>query len=107
MDMWELYLLQIQHLSLQIYVQAVGTIENPVWFSFIPCETIASITIIPSNCQPGVNNFMGLQVAMYSECMEGESVACFDDGSDQDINLSFDSFIPGNIYYLIVDGYGG
>ena len=84
-----------------------GTIENPVWFSFIPCETTASITIIPSNCQPGVNNFMGLQVAMYSECMEGESVACFDDGSDQDINLSFDSFIPGNIYYLIVDGYGG
>lgn len=84
-----------------------GTIENPVWFSFIPCETSASITIIPSNCQPGVNDFLGIQVAIYSDCMEGESVTCFDDGSDQDINLSFDSFIPGNIYYLIVDGYGG
>ncbi len=90
----------------------LGTPNNLSWFAFIAGDTLVDLTITPFNCVEGDNNLLGIQAGIYSSCsFEAEDVVvCFHDcidHADAPVNLTSDEFIPGEIYYLFVDGCGG
>jgi len=96
-----------------------GTPNNLSWFAFIAGDVEIDITITPSNCQPGsvfsgnpADNLIGIQTGIYSSCSfeEEDVVTCFWDCApigQSPVTLSSDQFIPGEIYYMFVDGCGG
>lgn len=86
---------------------AGGSIENPVWFSFIPSETTVEINITPSSCTVGAGGFEGIQASIFSNCDYTNSVVCFTTGSSSTVNMISSDFIPCEVYYLVIDGYGG
>jgi hypothetical protein len=81
-----------------------GTIENVQWLGFIAGAPQAKFIITPSNCINGD----GLQVALYSDCME-PPLACDKGelgGGALSVAIDVDMLVGGN-YYLLVDGYAG
>ncbi|MCB0516036.1 MAG: T9SS type A sorting domain-containing protein [Chitinophagales bacterium] len=97
--------------SQEAWCTDANTIDNSVWFTFTAPET-GKIEI--STCD--LADF-DTQIAVYSvgECGNFGSyalVAANDDGpetcsTDYDSFLSLENLTPGQIYYLLVDGYGG
>lgn len=96
-----------------------GTPNNLSWFAFIAGDTLIDITITPTNCVTGSvfsgnpgDNLIGIQSGIYSSCgfSEDDIVTCFWDcysAQGDPVNLTSNEFIPGEIYYLFVDGCGG
>lgn len=82
-----------------------GTPENIVWYSFIPCSSTATINIIPFNCPD--NN--GIQSGVYqsTSIFSGTSRLICEPSSLTTITLTSDQYIPGNVYYLMLDGFEG
>jgi len=92
------------------YTASSGTtfcsgIQNDLWFPFLPDSTgKVKITISPSNCTNGD----GVQVAVYKSCTE-DPIACNggnQGGGDTPLVLNA-NVVPGQIHFLMVDGYGG
>lgn len=79
-------------------------IQNDQWIGFVASTTSFTITITPSNCVQG----QGLQAALYPagcnavplECNPG----CTTCGNTP-ITFSASGIIPGNVYYVVIDGY--
>jgi hypothetical protein len=81
-----------------------GTIENEQWLGFVAGDTIATFTLIPSNCAIGD----GVQFALYGDC-SGTPVACnggFSGGGFTPVSATA-LLAPGAVYYLMIDGYAG
>jgi len=93
-----------------------GEVDNIVWFSFIPNSSDVEILIEFSNCHDGVVG-PGLQTGIYGECGFSNDpndpvvpkLACYTAFSYETISLIPDpaEIIPGEVYYLFLDGYGG
>lgn len=81
-----------------------SNIQNDQWIGFVASSNFVTITIDPSNCAQG----QGLQAALYPvgcdafplECNPG----CATCGETNTV-FSTTSLIPGNVYYLVIDGY--
>lgn len=96
-----------------------GTPNNLSWFAFVAGDTLIDITITPTNCVTGSvfsgnpsDNLIGIQSGIYSSCgfTEEDIVTCFWDcysAQGDPVNLTSNEFIPGEVYYLFVDGCGG
>ncbi len=96
-----------------------GTPNNLSWFAFVAGDTLIDITITPTNCVTGSvfsgnpgDNLIGIQSGIYSSCgfTEEDIVTCFWDcysAQGDPVNLTSTEFIPGEVYYLFVDGCGG
>ncbi len=84
-----------------------GTIENPVWYEFIACESTVTLEICPGTCSIEGTLGTGIQASIASGCSNDTYVVCDVDPNDMCFELSASSFIPGETYYLIVDGYSG
>ena len=84
-----------------------GSIENALWFSFVALDETVELLVTPANCTEGTSMFIGMQAAIYTECENNATIACQDSGTTDPITLTENSFIPGNTYYLLLDGYGG
>jgi gliding motility-associated-like protein len=91
-----------------------GTAENTQWFSFIADDTILQINITYDNCTFDISG-PGISAGLYMDCNlnmqlgDDLQIACNTvQGANGSIDLEPDStvvIIPGNIYYLYVDGY--
>ena len=82
-----------------------GDIDNIQWFSFIPCEASVELNIIPSSCTAVVSGLFGLQTGVYEDCTFANPIFCYAEPGTASINMELDDLVPGNIYYLFVDGY--
>lgn len=81
------------------------SIHNDQWFGFVAGSTDISIDILQSNCQVGD----GLQAAFFDACSE-DAITCNPgcaNCGNQPMNLTYSGFVPGQTYYLMIDGYIG
>ncbi|TNE51118.1 MAG: hypothetical protein EP344_16640 [Bacteroidetes bacterium] len=79
------------------------TIHNDQWFAFVAGTEFISIDILTSNCQTGD----GLQAAFFDDCNE-DAITCnpgVGGGGGMPLNLSYGGFVPGQTYWLMIDGY--
>lgn len=98
----------------------VGTsCDNNIWFSFLANGPTLDITIIPSNCDQGTSpgfpfGIQG-QVFQISDCSTPSGFTgvsnCFSiGGTDPNLDpftLNCAGLIPGGIYTVMLDGWGG
>lgn len=84
-----------------------GDVDNIQWFSFIACDTNVEFVISPSNCQAVLSTQSGLQAGVYEDCGFDTAIFCYSDSGESDITVALSDMIPGNIYYLFIDGYAG
>ena len=81
------------------------SIHNDQWFGFVAGTESIVIDIITSNCQNGD----GLQAAFFDNCSE-DALVCnggSGGGAGQPLLLEYYNFIPGQTYYLMIDGWTG
>ncbi|MEZ4981676.1 MAG: hypothetical protein R2769_08845 [Saprospiraceae bacterium] len=78
-----------------------GDIENNFWISIIPTETTVVIDIFSYNCA----SIYGIQYILYNQQLEPVST-CFSN-FDLPSPLNAVNLIPGELYYLMVDGLYG
>ncbi len=84
-----------------------GVIENNQWIRFVACETTAEIELIVNSCQ-GTLTGSGLQAEIFAtdDCFNFVSVSnCLSSPVAQNGTLNASGLTPGNIYYLMVDGW--
>ncbi len=83
-----------------------GSIENSSWISFIAGATDATLYVWTSNCA----NNDGIQMEIYDspDCVNYSSVSeCISPGVVQDFSITATGLVVGQIYYLMIDGFGG
>ncbi len=93
-----------------------GTVENPIWFSFIPCTDDIIINITPAGC----DNLEGIQAGVYESNnitpsnIENKLGIICETGVNSTFSLSYmnkkntlNDIEPGEIYYLMIDGFNG
>jgi len=82
-----------------------GTLENEQWLGFIAGASSITISATPSNCALG----NGIQVALYQGCDATAPVGCdmgFAGGEFYSPTINV-TLTPGEVYYLMVDGWAG
>ncbi len=87
-----------------------GSIENNSWVSFIADETSASFRITSSNCIFPIASGIQAQIFSAVNCSQFTSVSnCVSqDGGPGTFNISTTSaLVPGQRYYIMLDGFGG
>lgn len=80
-------------------------IHNDQWFGFVAGTESISIEILTSNCQNGD----GLQAAFFEACGE-DAIVCnpgSGGGGGIPLPLTYSNFVPGQTYYLMIDGWTG
>ena len=86
--------------------------ENNQWFSFVANVTDMQIEISPTMCEGGTNG-NSLQGVMWevTDCstLSGFTPVsnCFSNAAMQDFTLNATGLTPGNIYYIMLDGFSG
>ncbi|MBK8490523.1 MAG: hypothetical protein IPL49_06325 [Saprospirales bacterium] len=79
--------------------------QNFQWFRFVANTQVLSLTISPQNCSW---NGQGLQAHMYQteDCVNFTSVSnCESPGVPIPITITANNLIPGEEYYVMIDGY--
>jgi gliding motility-associated-like protein len=84
------------------------TINNNSWIVFTAADSNATLNVQVSNCFVGNYPSGGLQMQLFSgsNCSSFIPVSSFMESSSS-FNLTASNLIPGNKYYLMVDGYAG
>jgi gliding motility-associated-like protein len=80
--------------------------ENTQWLRFAPCETTLTIEVAASQC----NNAMGIELAVVSsdDCQQFTAASsCMPVFNETFETLTFDNLVPGEMYYLVIDGLNG
>ena len=80
-------------------------IHNDQWFGFVAGTTEISIDILTSNCEDG----NGLQSAFFENCQD-DAIVCNPGtagGAGLPLNLTYSNFVPGQTYFLMLDGWSG
>ena len=86
-----------------------GSIENNSWVSFIADETSASFRVTSNNC---TDNLSGIQAMIMAtpNCTNFSSLSnCVNqDSGPGSFNLNTNvALVPGNRYYIMIDGFAG
>ena len=80
-------------------------LHNDQWFGFVAGSTTISIDVLTANCSNGD----GLQAAFFDGCPPGsDAIACnpgVGGGGGAPLNVSFSGFVPGQVYFFMIDGY--
>lgn len=80
------------------------TLHNEVWLAFIAGTESITVDILTTNCSPAIND--GVQVAFFQTCGQPE-LDCNEgalDAAGIPMSLTYDQFVPGQTYYLMIDG---
>lgn len=86
---------------------ASGSIENNAWIKFIPTAASATLNINVANCSSPTQ---GLQAGLFStpNCSAFTQLTCQSQATFAPVmTLSYTAFVPGNTYYLMIDGFAG
>lgn len=78
-------------------------LHNDQWFGFVAGTDFISIDILTSNCVDG----NGLQAAFFDACNE-DAIVCnpgSGGGAGIPLNIAYGGFVPGQTYYLMIDGW--
>ena len=78
-------------------------IHNDQWFGFVAGTESITINIATSNCQNGD----GLQAAFFANCQD-DALVCnpgSGGGGGGALTLTYSNFVPGQTYYLMIDGW--
>jgi len=96
----------------QVTICGAGiALNNPHWFGFIATSNTVTITVSPTNCNT-ISGFSGLQGAIVTGCPTSNvyqtigncvSNPC----ATTPFTLSSNQFIPGQQYYIMLDGCAG
>lgn len=81
-----------------------GTIENNSWLSFVASESSATLNVWTYDCE----NNQGIQMQIYetSDCENFTAVSnCMSIGTPTDFQIQADALVPGETYYLMIDGF--
>ncbi len=81
------------------------SLHNDQWFAFVAGSESITIDVLTSNCTTAD----GLQAAFYDACGV-DGIACnsgSNGGAGIPLTLSYGAFVPGQTYYLMVDGFSG
>lgn len=84
-----------------------GQPDNIYWYAFVACSATVQLEITPTNCQPGEAGYIGVQAGIHGDCDLSEPVVCVTTGTTVPFILGANSFVPGQVYYLFIDGSGG
>jgi len=79
------------------------SIHNDQWFGFVAGSSSITIDILTSNCVNGD----GLQAAFFDDCAS-DALTCnggSGGGGGIPLTLSYGGFVPGQTYYLMIDGW--
>jgi uncharacterized repeat protein (TIGR01451 family) len=83
-----------------------GTVENEQWFAVTAQSNEVTVTATPTNCNTG----NGIQVAFYQSCADLVPIACYggvSGGAFTPATFTTDIAVPGQLYYIMIDGYAG
>lgn len=85
---------------------ASGSIENNAWIKFIPTAASATVNVNVANCTSATQ---GLQAGLFAtNCSTFSLLTCQSQATYAPVmSLSYSSFVPGQVYYLMIDGYAG
>jgi len=84
-----------------------GVPNNTIWFGFVAGSTFFNVNIIPANCTNAGGQF-GIQGGIYGgPCQNLYSIACQGTCTTAPLNLQSSNFIPGQVYWFIIDGCNG
>ncbi len=86
-----------------------GIIENNEWIKFVACDPNVELELLIDNCA-GTLTGSGLQAEIFetSDCSNFTSVSdCFNPAVEANGSLNASGLTPGNIYYLMLDGWAG
>ncbi len=81
------------------------TLHNDQWFGFVAGSESITINVATSNCQDG----NGLQTAFFADCQD-DALTCnpgSGGGGGQPLILTYSNFVPGQTYFLMIDGWTG
>lgn len=87
-----------------------GSCENYNWYSFVANSATIQIQITPNNCNAGTGMGDGIQAHMYqtNDCVNFTPVSnCESPGVSTPIIVTANNLVPGQIYYLMIDGWAG
>ncbi|RMG77476.1 MAG: gliding motility-associated C-terminal domain-containing protein [Bacteroidetes bacterium] len=82
-----------------------NVLNNDEWFAFFAGTPTITLQITPSNCQ-GTGGGVGLQAALYDGC-QGSALATQCTCASTPFQLSSNNFVPGQIYWVVIDGCAG
>ncbi len=83
-----------------------GSIENNSWLSFVATQATSSLNIWTYNCM----NDEGIQMQIYEtdDCEDFVPVSnCVSHGYVSDFIVEATNLVPGQVYYLMIDGFAG
>ncbi len=81
------------------------SIHNDQWFGFVAGTESITINVATENCEDG----NGLQAAFFDNC-QSDAITCnggSSGGAGQPLVLTYGGFVPGQTYYLMIDGWTG
>jgi|GEM_PF-374829 len=81
-------------------------VHNDQWLGFVANSTSMTIEVLSSNCVLGD----GLQLAFFANCNPAQALVCnpgIEDGAGIPLSLTYSQFVPGQTYYLMIDGSFG
>ena len=82
-----------------------NVLNNDEWFGFFAGTTSITIEIVPTNCQ-GAAGQVGVQAGLYDGC-DGNALATQCNCTANPFILASNSFVVGQIYYIVIDGCAG
>ncbi|MBK8429342.1 MAG: hypothetical protein IPL27_26825 [Lewinellaceae bacterium] len=81
-------------------------VHNDQWLGFIANSPSMTVEVITSNCVLGD----GVQLAFFDACNATNALICnpgIEDGEGIPLSLTYNNFVPGQTYYLMIDGSFG
>lgn len=84
-----------------------GGAHNMSWFSFIAGFGQYEILINPKNCSLGIAGLKGIQTGIYKDCTFDNIIFCEPLCISEYITIPCNTLIPGEKYYLFLDGCAG
>jgi hypothetical protein len=83
-----------------------NVLNNDEWLAFVAGDTVISLLISPLNCLPQSPQQIGMQAGLYEGACMGPAIALQCSCTTDTFTLSAPT-IPGQSYYLVLDGCAG
>jgi gliding motility-associated-like protein len=84
-------------------------LDNNSFVTFVPSSSQVELSVDIANCTGGVSTVIGVQMAVYSgtNCSGFGLIAIYDEMLEGNNNIQLSGLVPGNTYYVLIDGYNG